>query len=522
MKKDSKERSAAYKTILFLQKTVLIFFSVLFVSVLISALTETAYFDPELYRQEHVLFAKDNLFLNVLGILIMAVLCVIFSGWKIRKKHTRMILGLLLFVSLAWVAVCQSSPGGDSAYVYNLAAELNHGNTAALQTPANIFYYTIYPFQFGMVMFIQACTFLFDRGGYIIVGLVNAVLLILSYSCLLSVAEYLSADGKPKKILLFLLAVSLQPLLMCTFCYGIIPSFSFTLFSILYFVKWLKNDSIVSFIVCVLFLSIAVILKQNALIIAIAYCIIILCQSVYRKRMLKLLLVIPVVLLPLAGTQLVQKHYERLGDVQYGEGLKTVNWFVLGSSDGEMGPGWDNSSVKYLRREVNDDTDMINRISEEKAAEIIEGFLQSPGSALSFYYRKNASQWTETTYQSIWVSKVKPHLGLFGDTYEIVYSHEYLLRLIMDMIAQFVYVSFFAGLLFLTGDHFRDDTDSTVLLTYDLFALIVLGGLLYHTVFEAKSQYILIYYMYMLPISSLGIYRIYRMIQERRKSADTI
>ena len=46
-------------------------------------------------------------------------------------------------------------------------------------------------------------------------------------------------------------------------------------------------------------------------------------------------------------------------------------------------------------------------------------------------------------------------------------------------------------------------------------ALIVLGGLLYHLLFEAKSQYALPYFMLLLPMAGAGLTALFRKVDFR-------
>ena len=48
-----------------------------------------------------------------------------------------------------------------------------------------------------------------------------------------------------------------------------------------------------------------------------------------------------------------------------------------------------------------------------------------------------------------------------------------------------------------------------------LLPLILLGGLLYHLLFEAKSQYAMPYFLLMLPLAAYGFFRLFRKIELR-------
>ena len=77
---------------------------------------------------------------------------------------------------------------------------------------------------------------------------------------------------------------------------------------------------------------------------------------------------------------------------------------------------------------------------------------------------------------------------------------------VMNQFQQLVYLGMLLGCI---GLWHRKETKSCLL------PLIVLGGLLYHLLFEAKSQYALPYFVLMLPVAAYGYGRIFRRIEYR-------
>jgi hypothetical protein len=51
-----------------------------------------------------------------------------------------------------------------------------------------------------------------------------------------------------------------------------------------------------------------------------------------------------------------------------------------------------------------------------------------------------------------------------------------------------------------------------------LLALIILGGFVYHLIFEAKSQYVLPYFIMMVPFAAYGFYSLVHLKLPRRKA----
>jgi len=132
-------------------------------------------------------------------------------------------------------------------------------------------------------------------------------------------------------------------------------------------------------------------------------------------------------------------------------------------------------------------------------------FAQNPAYGASFYHSKLTTQWAETTFESLWVNRV----GKFDTTRPawvepLLNSHG--LQRYMDVYANALYLAFAAGLIALALGLFRRNG----LAFPDAFGLTALmaavfGGLLYHLLFEAKSQYLLPYLLMIVPIASVGL-----------------
>ena len=77
---------------------------------------------------------------------------------------------------------------------------------------------------------------------------------------------------------------------------------------------------------------------------------------------------------------------------------------------------------------------------------------------------------------------------------------------VMEQIQQLVYLGMLLGCLGLW--HRKSSADC-------LLPLVILGGLLYHLLFEAKSQYALPYYVLMIPVAAYGLTRLFHRIEKR-------
>ena len=160
-----------------------------------------------------------------------------------------------------------------------------------------------------------------------------------------------------------------------------------------------------------------------------------------------------------------------------------------------MAPGWYNHYTVITFSKYNYDGEMAIAKARADIGERLSYFSSHPRYTLSFFTKKILSQWNEPSYESLWVSKVKGHLSPVPNFATNLYDSNYLLRYL-----KVFQLLIFVGFLFaaLKGVGRRD-------CLFTLIPLIILGGFSYHLIFEAKSQYILIYFIMLIPYAAYGL-----------------
>ena len=115
---------------------------------------------------------------------------------------------------------------------------------------------------------------------------------------------------------------------------------------------------------------------------------------------------------------------------------------------------------------------------------------------VKFYYKKFISQWNEPTYASIWVNIF--HQGEFPVWVQSFYDGK-LNTLAVE------YMNLYQSLILLGAVvvliKYRKKWKEEQLLLF----LILLGGFLFHMLWEAKSQYIMPYFILLMPYAAAGL-----------------
>ncbi|MBQ5893420.1 MAG: hypothetical protein IIW78_04135, partial [Clostridia bacterium] len=105
--------------------------------------------------------------------------------------------------------------------------------------------------------------------------------------------------------------------------------------------------------------------------------------------------------------------------------------------------------------------------------------------------------WNEPTYQGIWLAQVR---GRYGDgsgplgTWVCGEGEDHVTQ----------YLNFLQQLLLVLASVGTLSLIKKGRITDALLPTVFLGGFLYHLLFEAKSQYCMIYILLLLPLSALG------------------
>ncbi len=493
----------------------LVFAFILYLAV--SSLFETSFLSTDDPSGERIVYLNDNVFLSIIILTILLLTGYIFyRRCEPINPHTMEIV-LLVYVFLfgtAYVATTKLRPPvySDSFLVTYGAQRAALGDHAILLE--NYFYR--FPFQLGYVLYSEIFFRVVNivlRGepeGYAVLALqeMNLFWLLLQYHALIAITGVLFKDARIRKILMLLLFFCFQPLLTTPFLYGNIPAFACGTAAVWMFLLHIKKRCMKYGMYCAAFLTLAVTLKLNLLICCVAIgivWIIMLLKKPSRKSLLCLLLAAACVLtLP----KLPQKLYEYRVGVHYGKGIPMIAWMAMGFSQGHAAPGWYREDYTVAAFEHNGHD---SAATAENAKRVLEDrlfvFRTDPALARDFFTEKLRSQWNEPSYGSIWINQVFPSYSEKGLMYDLLCGSGAKRTLdVMNVYQQFVFFSLLLGLIRLTK---KKD------LLRCLLPLVMLGGLLYHLLFEAKSQYALPYFVLILPIAAYGLFTLYRKVELR-------
>ena len=471
-----------------------------------TSLTTTNYIDPTAYQGQHILSRNDPILFNLaLTLVVLALFRALritrLPDWFVKSASVVLLLALAL-IGVVWSFLMKPIPISDQGVLFSSATSLVRGDLSALQNTSGYeyFYFVRFPYQFGFLSCLETLVRIFgERGTLILVPILNVLLLISGYGALLLTTQRLFDDSRVTFLTLFLLCVCLQPILACTWIYGLIPALALSLWAVYFAVRFLQNGRKREIPPIALFAALAVYMKPNAWIVAAAIAVSLLLHALKTRGWKPLVAAVVLLGFCVPLPKIAQAAYEdRLG-VSFGKGYPMSSWMAMGMQDSWMAAGWYNSYSQEMYKTYGTDLDAISARNKKDITASLQSFADDPKEAYAFYQEKFASQWNEPTLESVWISVVCESYGERGKLAQSLYDGRWpgvVLEQTLGYAQQVVYVGFALSLLILIR---RRSAEQLIL------PVAIVGGVLFHILFEANAKYALSYLPLFLPYAAYGI-----------------
>lgn len=423
-------------------------------------------------------------------------------------------LGLTCFWGLFLILFGRSLPTADSASVYAIAQSLASGQTGVIHPTDS--YLSYYPQQIGLVAFYEVLIRLWNLlpipyAAYHFLQCVNVAM-----ACAIVYFQYrtlcLLPENDEAAVAYLFLALLNAPLMVYTsFVYGEIPSFALLCGGIYLLLRFFyrpapnRRRRLTAMACSLLMLTMAVALRKNSLIVVIAILLAVLWEWLRSHRHRLLIWAAALALCSAAILPGIQKLYELRAGNTLSTGVPAISYIAMGMQESTRGNGWYNGFNFYTYETCNLDSAVTAQKSKAAIRASLKAFGADPGYALDFYAGKFLSQWTDGSYfcrqatqnhadgrarivEMVYEGKLSPAFNHFCNIYQLlVYG---------------------GALLCLVGMR-RRGGDRPSLLPY-VGLVAVLGGFLFHMVWEANSRYILPYFLLLLPYAARGLGMIWK------------
>lgn len=517
---------------------------------------------------QQVLFRLDNPLWNLLelaGFGLLFCACLHFYdkfGRKFRRGLLIFTLGFIFCLGVLLILFGRTVPAADAMSVYNAALEWIQGNLDVIHPTVS--YLSYYPQQIGLMAFLELFLRIWNLTG---ISAPAWHFIKLIYVCLLCAAvlfQYLSLKYLWREhweeiscCYLLLVCCNLPMIMYSSFVYGEIPSFaalSVGLYLLLRLLSGITFPGRASDISCkgmsvkpfaseassetilspklhctrsafftgtgsILFLALSVMLRKNSLIPIIAVLLVLLFESLRFGRSVRARLCLLGMAVCLAVTSvgilpLVQKCYEKKAGNTLSSGVTAMSYFAMGMQEAPRGCGWYNGFNIDTYDAAGMDSALANEISRQAVLERLAYFREHPGYAVDFYARKHLSQWADGTYASrqATLASYGGRSGFFQEVYDGSLSSAYI-----EWGNAWQNVLYLGTLVFCVSAVHRkrkytatapQGSDTASLYLY-VGLIAVLGGFLFHILWEANSRYIFLYSLLLMPYCAAGVYTVF-------------
>ena len=320
---------------------------------------------------------------------------------------------------------------------------------------------------------------------------------------LAALAQELCGEKRAATAAATLYLLSLPTWLYCTFVYNVNLMILLCAGGAFCFARYAHMKRIgfgVGYAVCI---ALAMAAKPNAAVAGIALLICALLHALLNRDWRIVLLAVGSILLGRGMLSLIESWYAARSGVVFRYDVTMTARLAMGMQDSLIAAGWYNGYT-----EMSCPPEMTLEKEKAQAAADIASRLtwmrENPVLAAKFYKEKLLTMWLDPAYESVWMGAVSDKTGTMNGLAHMIYRDDTPIRRAMTAYMNAAQNVVF-GLSAVGGAWLMKKKDDMAALA---LPVTILGGALYHLIFEAKAQYAYPYMVYMLPLAAIGLCRL--------------
>ncbi len=492
-------------------KIVAVLFSVIILYLFLLSIFTTCYM---VYTDEHVYYLRDFPLLMGAG-LVMLCLFLSFLKKKSDKKEKEVsdkeererkelrrlkILALsatmILGAGMAWFILHANLPPiYDQGAVYGAAGRLLSGDYSDWKQGE---YFSMLPYQNGMVLMMCPFIAVFGERASLAMQICNVPVLFLAYWGISKTAgRFFDRRSVYYTYLGLLLMAPMWT--QVTFVYGTIQEVCLAVWAV-YLALVFENEGKWRYLtgsgICIMF---AILWKSNAEIFMIAIMLMLFVQAIRKKSVKMLAGIFVIAVCGLAAVKGAPFIMHLITGEDTTRGIPMTAWLAMGLQESSIAPGWYNEFPMNLYRHVSNDPEVIKGEVWKSFEDSFALFSEQRDYAVRFFARKLASMWADPAFQFFTTVNTRNIRGDFSYAMKDFFYNGGIMNtavyLLLD-IMQSVY--YFGVLLYLIIKGRELKLERAHLL------VVFLGGFLFHFIGEAKSHYVVPYYLMLMPYTLQG------------------
>lgn len=520
------------KTVQICTAVAVVLVGLLFAAVSVYSILQTCRFDSTNPSAENILFDNDSVITNIglIALTVLGLLVLIRKNVHISKASTPLIVGVMVIVvtamAITWVNTVKSLASGETQTMLNTARDAAQGKYDNFTNPYadEYSYFQFYPFQLGYVFFAEILFKIFGaESTEHLFQIINVISLDFAYVALVMITKRIFNRKAVTNMTAIALVVCFQPMFITTLTNGVMIGLALSLWAVFFTLKYMQEDKLQFAGLAVLLITLAVLIKYTYAVVLIALIIALLLHIIDKVKLISLAIIALMILCPIGLQMVLEQSYGAKSGAAINTRVTHTLYAYMGVTEEDTSPrygGWFSFiSVNTLRKNNLDEA-----AADKEANEAIKerrDQLKDEGRLVEFYTSKLLSEINEPSFQSIWVSQVHEHdfpeateenPEPFPKLAKSVYTGG-LSRLLdrwFNYYNMIIFIGFTAGMVWLIVR--KKLTPGVAILPAAVF-----GGIMYHTICEAKSQFMLPFFVMLIPFA---VYGILESIQALRKKTD--
>lgn len=464
----------------------------------------------QLRAPEKIYYITGNVAAHILGMCALTALVYGLTRAFDRFKRMRL-MGALAAVWVVGVALfllgADTRQEVDFMYVCQAAESFADGDYSPMQS----YYFNECSYQLGAVFVLECVARLVPRVRVEwLMQAGNAVMSMAAAVMLCAAGRVIFGDRRVGRTALAMYLICLPLALYCIHVYGTLPMVLFSAAAMLCFALHIRCGLMRFAVLYALFAALAYMIKPNGAIVLLA---LLTCAVLYAMESGDWRLIgfaVMSIVLAVLLARLVIAQYEWRSGVTLRENVSMLSRLVMGLQDSKRAAGWYNAYIEQF-------FDAAVSVEQEKTIALADlnarlgEMTADPVRTCIFFVQKALSQWLEPTYGTLLYGDYCMQKGPLAQAAQAVFSQESTLRLMLEGFMkawqQMLYALSAVGLWAIL----RRRCSAVQL----VLPIAVLGGGLYHMIFEAKSQYIYVYALYLVPVAAYGLCALQDWISKR-------
>lgn len=426
--------------------------------------------------------------------------------WLLIKKdffninENYLIYGFLiicLIVGLVWIFNnnYQISEINDAYNIYETAKYLNNGDYSVLGAKSTI---SNYPNNVGLLFYDLFLIKVFGEVNALYAfRLINLVCVLIGYYALYQISKLIFNNNRTINCtLIYLLFGSMQFVFYSYFVYSNCLSYSLSIVSIWFLLRYFKNNRIKDILVTIISIVFSITIKENSLIVLITEIIYLILYIIKTKKVKSAIIIVVCMMLgTYLGTSGLQRYAGNLVNLDYKDTkMPTIVWVACGINSNPDSPGYYFNELENYHISHDQVADYTSIEAKRFIDNTLESFKDNPLSGINFYIRKFIAAWCNPTYEAF---------GQYASA-----NRNNLVESITYGVGNKILTDFWDGIGTLVSlglaIYLIKDFKNAQLLEL-IGAVIIIGGFLFHFIWEIKSIYLYQYFLFVLLYGAKGL-----------------